>query len=305
MTRVLVTGAGGHLGRALVAGLVACGHEVISLCRRSPAAVPPGPSHRIVRGDLADALADLPAADAIVHAAAATHLDPSLRAADYARSNVCGTVNLLDYAARVGCRSLIMLSTLSVYGRIGAEVLDEDVAPEQPNLYGRSKRLAEEVLLDCDGAADIVCLRLPGVTGPGDHRAWLGRCLLTLYRDEPLHFANGDASFNNIVDISELTRLVEHLLARPADGRRSLVNVAAEAPVPLVELLTAMRDATGSRAPLIDDGPRTPCFRIDTARLRDEIGFVAAPTMDQALRFVRADQAAGRAPAAAAMAGAP
>jgi len=291
MSRVLVTGAGGHIGRALVADLAGRGHEVISLYHRTPPPLPAGPSHRLIRADVADDLAGLPPSDWVIHAAAATHLDPTLSAADYARSNVCGTLNVLEHARRVGAQGIVLLSTLTVYGRIETGRLTEATEPQAANLYGRSKRLAEEILLDAEGKLDVVCLRLPGVTGPGDHRAWLGRTLLALYRGEPVHFASGDRPFNNIVEISELNRLIRHLLAQGPARRRCLVNVAASEPLPLASLLAAMRAAAGSPSPLHDDGPRLPCFWIDTERLQRDLDFRPATTLDQAMQFVRSDLA--------------
>ncbi|PYQ40144.1 MAG: hypothetical protein DMF77_19275, partial [Acidobacteria bacterium] len=83
MTRVLVTGATGFIGSALVPRLVQAGYVPRLLARRSPSPVPPPPVEVMV-GDVTDgdmlrvALADV---SAVVHMAAATsagRLDPAV-----------------------------------------------------------------------------------------------------------------------------------------------------------------------------------------------------------------------------------
>lgn len=70
MTAVLVTGASGTLGTALVAGLANRGHDVRALVRRTPAGFPP--AVQVVRGDVrkpADLAQALTGAKTVIHAA--------------------------------------------------------------------------------------------------------------------------------------------------------------------------------------------------------------------------------------------
>ncbi len=288
MSRILVTGAGGPVGRHLVADLLARGHAVTGLHHRAPPPRPAGDRHRCLQADLRRPLDPAVEADWVVHAAAVTHLDPSLTASDYARTNVDGALHLARHVERGGIRGVIFLSTLSVYGSIAAACLREDEEPRSPNLYGRTKRLAEEILLDLPADRDVLCLRLPGIAGPGDFRAWIGQALLALRDGRPVTLANADRPFNNLLEVGELGRLVDHVVREGAGGQH-VVNAAATAPEPLGEILARMRTLCGSRARLVDQGRRQPSYWIDTGRLERVTGFRPAPTRIQVARFVHAN----------------
>jgi UDP-glucose 4-epimerase len=138
--RALVTGAGGFLGRHVVAALLARGHEVRAMVRPAarledlgwPAAV------EVFRADLRST-PDLERAfegvDVLVHLAAAHGGGEDLQFA----AGVAGTERLLDAMARAACRRLVLASSFSVYD-FGATrgTLDEDAPLHRPpELYGR------------------------------------------------------------------------------------------------------------------------------------------------------------------------
>lgn len=288
MSRVLITGAGGFIGRLLVADLLARGHHVFSVHHRKPPTLPTDDRHRNLQADLRSPL-DLPTdIDWVVHAAAVTHLDPTLTATDYARTNVDGALHIARYVDQAAVRGVIYLSTLSVYGSIAGSCLRETEEPRSPNLYGRTKRLAEEILLDLPDNCDVLCLRLPGITGPGYFRAWIGQVLQALHDDRPVTYVNGDRPFNNLLDAGELNRLVDHVIRSDPIGHH-VVNAAATAAEPLSEILMRMRELCGSRSELVDDGRRPPSFWIDTSKLEQITGFTPDSTRRQISTFVDAN----------------
>ncbi|HEU5324244.1 MAG TPA: NAD-dependent epimerase/dehydratase family protein, partial [Methylomirabilota bacterium] len=149
---VLVTGPAGFLGRALVPRLLADGHAVRALVRRSA----PGLTHArltAVTGDVLDAASvdrAVAGADAIVHLATASAREGS----DVARAvNVDGTRHLLEAARRHGVRRFVFTSTISTTrARMGP--------------YGRTKRVAEEMV--ASSGLDWVTLRPSLVYGSVD-----------------------------------------------------------------------------------------------------------------------------------------
>ena len=152
MTRVLVTGATGFIGSALVPRLVQAGYVPRLLARRSPSPVPPPPVEVMV-GDVTDgdmlrvALADV---TAVVHMAAATsagRLDPAVAY----RVNVGAATALVGACRRAGAR-LIVLSTQHVY-------------LPAPGLYGRTKRMADRIFRE--SGLPVTILRPSLVYGSG------------------------------------------------------------------------------------------------------------------------------------------
>lgn len=170
--KVLVTGASGFIGTALVRLLADAGHEVTALVRR-PAAVPPMRGVQVVVGDLglAEGLSEVTAhiqtADAVAHLAA-LRKDWGIPAAQSHRVNVTSGVTLLQRAQRV--RRFLFVSSVGVHGySTGLPIAEE--SPLAPyDSYGASKVAAERGLRQAAAARDasLVVVRPGIVYGPGD-----------------------------------------------------------------------------------------------------------------------------------------
>jgi uncharacterized protein len=124
--KVVLTGASGLLGPALVASLRADGHDVVRLVRREPA----GPGE--ARWDPAAGTVDpaaLTGADAVVHLAgvglASRPWTPAHRRA-VLDSRVQGTTTIAKRVAEHGVRTLVSASGVGYYGNPGDQVVDEE-----------------------------------------------------------------------------------------------------------------------------------------------------------------------------------
>ncbi|HEX6978359.1 MAG TPA: NAD-dependent epimerase/dehydratase family protein [Alphaproteobacteria bacterium] len=174
MTRVLVTGGTGFVGRRLVRALIAGGYTV-RLATRAVMA-PPRPDVEIVpvgpigsRTDWREALSGV---EHVVHAAAMVHV---MRPADgderaFHEVNALGTEALARAAAFSGVRRFILLSTVKVLGEeSGDRPLRDDDPPRPHDAYARSKYEGEERAAGAAVGAgmELVVLRPPLVYGPG------------------------------------------------------------------------------------------------------------------------------------------
>ena len=147
--RVLVTGAGGNLGRVLAPALAEAGHEPVLMDFREIET-----PYEAVQGDArdrADVLGAVRGADAVVHAAAlhGVHLAQYSRD-DFWDLNVAGTHNVYSAALERGVEKVLLCSTMGIYGedvRGAGEppVITEDLALDPSDFYGFSKKLCEEI----------------------------------------------------------------------------------------------------------------------------------------------------------------
>lgn len=120
--RILLTGAAGFIGSAIVDLLAAAGHEVVGLDLLIPQAhavlSEPPPGTRI--GDVRDRnlVAELMnGVDAVCHQAAMVGLGVDLAdTPDYMSHNVTGTATVLSAAAAAGVRTFVQASSMVVYG---------------------------------------------------------------------------------------------------------------------------------------------------------------------------------------------
>ena len=99
--------------------------------------------YSFVHGDIRDAeLLDtiVPGVDSIVHFAAESHVDRSVRDSGiFVETNVLGTQRLLDAALRAGGKRFVHVSTDEVYGSIAEGSWDEQQPLEPNSPYSASK----------------------------------------------------------------------------------------------------------------------------------------------------------------------
>ena len=150
---VLITGAGGNLGRALVPALVEAGHTPRLMDFR-----PLETAHPFIQGDVRnadDVRRAVAGMDAVVHAAAlhGIHLR-NWAPHDYWAINVTGTFNVYEAARAAGVTQLVLCSTMGVYGASAQPpadtwgVVTEELPCLPTEIYGVSKRLCEELARD-------------------------------------------------------------------------------------------------------------------------------------------------------------
>ncbi len=160
--RVAVTGAGGVLGRGLVASLLSHGHGVAGVARHRPESWPSAAD--FVAADIRDAAAvrrAITGADVVAHRAWAKSLTPNDRISH--QVNVDGTVNVLEAIAETGTGRIVFASSAHVYGAATGPASEpatehDDTAPTSPD--GVDKAQVERMLAD-SGAHWVATHRLP------------------------------------------------------------------------------------------------------------------------------------------------
>jgi UDP-glucose 4-epimerase len=147
--RILVTGSAGHLGEALVRTLQRLGSDVVGLdLVDSPFTNEVGSI-----ADRAQVKRCMQDVDAVIHTATLhkPHIATHTRQ-DFIDTNLTGTLNLLEAAVSVGVAAFIFTSTTSALGGAltppaGAPAVwvTEDTTPVPRNIYGVTKRAAEDL----------------------------------------------------------------------------------------------------------------------------------------------------------------
>lgn len=165
--QVVVTGAGGFVGRELVARLLAQGHGVAAI-DSAAGGIPAGA--RVVAGDLGDAAVRAKAlaggCDALVHLATVPGGAAEADLAASRRINVDAMYDLLLEAGAVGNRPrVVYASSIAVLGDpLPAQV--DDATPLSPKMiYGGHKAMMEHAvaMFSNRGLIDGVTVRLPGI----------------------------------------------------------------------------------------------------------------------------------------------
>jgi dTDP-glucose 4,6-dehydratase len=152
--KILITGARGFIGSALARRLINEGkHEIVAFARptsnMSELRLASNPSFKIQYGDMLGDISGLcEGIDMVVHFAAKTHVDHSIKdATSFIMSNVVGTSRLLEEANRQKVKAFITISTDEVYGQILQGSYDESAPINPRNPYAASKAGADAITL--------------------------------------------------------------------------------------------------------------------------------------------------------------
>jgi dihydroflavonol-4-reductase len=231
MSRTLVTGATGFLGRHLAAQLRERGDHVIALCRGiDPALTALGVEIR--RGDVLDAASVRAAAegcDTLYHCAGKVSRLPE-DAEELYRIHVDATKITLDAARAAGIKRVVLASTSGVVAvtKDPDEVRNEQAETPMDLLacwpYYRSKLFAEKAGLDRSGPGfEVLAVNPTLLLGPGDERgSSTGDVVKFLEKKVPFVPAGG-LSF---VDARDAAAAMILAMERGRAGERYLISAA-------------------------------------------------------------------------------
>ena len=307
---ILVTGATGFVGRALVQRLLAEdeSRRVAVAVRRGGQQWPERVLPRVT-GDLepsTDWSVALGGVSAVVHCPARVHVMSDTAAdplAEFRRVNVQGTLNLARQAAAVGAQRFVFVSSIKVNGeatQLGRPFTADD-APAPLDAYGVSKMEAEQGLreLSAQTGMEVVIIRPTLVYGPGV-KANFAAMMRWLRRGIPLPLG-AIHNQRSVVALDNLVDLIVTCLSHPAAANQTFLVSDGE-DVSTTELLQRMGHAMNRPARLIPVpaglltqaaallGKRNVAQRlcgslqVDIQKTRQLLGWNPPLTLDQGLK---------------------
>eukprot|EP00164_Ancoracysta_twista_P008200 GFYU01011790.1.p1 GENE.GFYU01011790.1~~GFYU01011790.1.p1 ORF type:complete len:378 (+),score=116.10 GFYU01011790.1:92-1135(+) len=252
LTKVLVTGATGNVGNAIVKLLISEEkYHVTCLVRKVEAAekILPVTSDRLllVKGDITD-IASVKSAvegkDLVFHAAGL----PEQFAQDekiFTEVNVNGTINVLTAAKEAGVKRAIYTSTMDVFYAAPNGVLKEDVIDtnDKPTAYERSKQQASrEAEKIRESGLDLVHVNPSAVYGPNPVQTGINEIIIrTLTNDMPACLPGGV----DLVYVEDVAKV--HLLASDISKVKSgEMFLAGSGNLSVKEFVTKTIDISGN-----------------------------------------------------------
>ena len=304
---VLVTGGAGYVGSVLVPKLLAAGHRVavldLFIYGDTLGAVADHPGLRQVRGDLRDAAAvgdALQGCDSVIHLACISNdpsfeLDPGLGKS----INHDAFRPLVRAAKAAGVERFIYASSSSVYGIKEDAEVTEDLELEPLTDYSKFKALCEEELLAerAPGFAVLV-LRPATVCGYSPRlRLDLTVNILTNHavNNGKIRVFGGSQKRPNI-HIADMTDLYLHCLAAPAEAIDGKIFNAGYENHPVMEIAEMVRDVVGGVPIEVVPTDDLRSYHVNSDKIRRDLGFAPAHTIEQAIGDLRDAFRAGEVP---------
>ncbi|MEU3957021.1 dTDP-glucose 4,6-dehydratase [Streptomyces achromogenes] len=304
--RLLVTGGAGFIGSHFVRTLLDGGypgHETSRVTvldkltyagRRDnlPAA---HPRLEFVRGDICDPelLARiLPGHDAVVHFAAESHVDRSVRSAsEFVRTNVAGTQALLDACLAAGTERFVHVSTDEVYGSIaeGSWTEDHPLLPNSP--YAASKASSDLLVraFHRTHGLNVSITRCSNNYGPYQHPEKLIPLFVTnLLEGLPVPLYGDGRNVREWLHVDDHCRAVALVLDRGRPGEVYNVGGGDERTNrEVTERLLALCGADWSRVRHVPDRKGHDLrYALDDGKIRAELGYAPRIPFERGLADV-------------------
>ena len=291
--RVLVTGAFGFIGTAVVSRLILVGHEVVALTHRSlEEPVPASPASEVIRADVRNVQSvrmAVSSVDAVCHLAALARVRQSFeRPAYYWQVNALGTRILVDTLAAKAAEGgqparFIQASTHAVYGAPQRQPIPEETPLGPVSPLGRSKAYAEDAVAAAakTGAFGAVCLRIFNVGGATagrtdtDQTRIIPRTLAVAADQAAALEVNGDGrTIRDFVHVEDVASAFLAALAACRPGACAVYNVGAT-PASVLDVVEVAKQITGRPIPVIHNPPKPEPRTItaDTARICRELSW--------------------------------
>lgn len=311
-TTILITGATGFVGHALVMRLAQSDHPIdVVACQRKPPSRPWPANVKAVSIDHlgmdTDWTTALSGVAVVVHCAARVHThsqDTVDCQAQFRQVNVDGTLQLARQAAQCGVKRFIFLSTVKVHGETSLPGLP--FRPEDPpgatDPYGMSKHEAEQGLqaISHDTGLELTVVRPTLVYGPGV-KANFATMMQAIADGIPLPLAAVNDNRRSLLALDNLVDLLITCIDHP--GAANQVFLASDGhDLSTAELLQRLALAMGKQARLFSVPPVVlrwganalgkgrmaqrllESLQVDIAKNRTLLGWTPPVNVDEGLR---------------------
>ncbi len=301
--RALVTGATGFIGSHLVSELRVRGWEVVCLTRRAVIADDLGIT--CFRGDLLDPGSLDLTQERMGHIDALFHLGavlPSrtapIESSVFVEANGASTLRLLDSAVRIGAKSFVYLSSVSVIGKPEESPVNEAHPLNPPHPYALGKlwgELACEMMRKGKGFK-VTSLRVASPYGPGMPRgSVLPKFVQDVLQSKDIAWQGSGKRTQDFVHVRDVVKAcllaasTEHPMVYNIGSGKSISMKALAMLV--VKLTTGCKSkASAAGTPDPQDDYR---WKLDIRKARDFLGYKPSMHLEQGLidfiDFIRAD----------------
>tara|TARA_B110000046_G_C13018213_1_gene409820 strand:- start:1491 stop:2351 length:861 start_codon:yes stop_codon:yes gene_type:complete len=173
--------------------------------------------------------------DCLIHCASAI---PSENLSDkkMMNTNYYGFKKLVSQLIKNGCKKIIFISTMSVYGKINVSRVDLNTETKPIDSYGYSKLKSEQYLikLNKEKKIDFFVLRLPALVGKNSNHNFISKVLKKIKNKDALIYSNPNLKFNNFIHVKNLSQIIIKLIK--FRGSR-ILNLASTNPIKLKNII--------------------------------------------------------------------
>ena len=215
------------------------------------------PDYKLYRGDICDRnlvnkIFKNHEINCVIHIAARAGVRPSLEdPLEYVRSNIEGTINILEAMRINNVKKIVFASSSSVYGNCKAEKFTEDLKVTEPiSPYAATKSACEQFLYTYSKLYDMqaLCLRFFTVYGPRQRPDLAIRKFIELIeQDKPIPVYGDGTTMRDYTYIDDIVNGIMSAIDYDKTPYE-IINLGGGSPVTLNEMITTIEKVMGKKA---------------------------------------------------------
>ncbi len=312
--RILVTGGAGFIGSNYVRSLLNTRQEVFIVNldlltyagnRDNARDFDALPNYRFVHGDIVDrdlvtSLLKQHDIEAVVNFAAESHVDRSIAGAEaFIRTNVSGTLAMLDAARAHGVKKFLQIGTDEVYGSLGPEGFFTEETPYHPNNpYSASKAGADLLALSYQRTfgLPVVITRTSNNYGPYQFPEKLIPLMITnALTGQPLPVYGDGQNVRDWIYVEDNCRALDFVLNNGKVGE--IYNIGSSSEKKNIEIVNLLCESIDARLGLSGDKSTKRLitwvedrlghdrrYATDSAKIEGELGWRNEVSFEEGMR---------------------
>lgn len=236
--KLLITGSGTLLGNSIACDAKKKKYDIIASYRNTYPKNLKKKNITTIKLDLKKKINLNLQIDCLIHCASAIPSD-NLSKKEMIDTNYYGFKKLILQLIKNGCKKIIFISTMSVYGEIKDSKVNLKTKTKPSDSYGGSKLKAENLLkkLEKDKKIKFCILRLPALVGKNSDYNFISKVLKKIKKNDIVTYSNPNLKFNNFIHVKNLTEIILKMI----DLKKSKIfNLASTKPMKLKNIIDYM-----------------------------------------------------------------
>jgi nucleoside-diphosphate-sugar epimerase len=283
---ILMTGSEGFVGSVLKKKLLESQYQIYCLVRNNKQ-LKDIKNLKYIKSDISKEInAPNKKYDVILHCAAQSP-NPNIKRNNYLKDNIEATKNIIRFAKKNEIKKIIFLSSISIYGKINSNFIDEKSKITIPDKYGESKLICEQ-LLNCElKNFSSLSLRLPGVIGKRSVRNWLTRILYAIKHNRKIKVFNKGSLFNNTIHVEELCKFLVKMIKMEFKNHQ-VICLSTKNPITIERIIKLFMDNFNFKTSNLKYiKQKKKSFLINHSRAKKFFKYTPSSTKDSILRFIK------------------
>ena len=263
MYNILVTGATGFLGSAVVEALLVSNYRVLAVGRKKNGLISDksfqNPKFSFLRYDILDKnfinkIKSIDTINTIIHLAAEVPNATDQNLEKYLRGNVLLTQSLLSIANELNVSKFIYSSTGSIFSRKPDNYpINEDSSPYPLNYYALTKFCAEKTIEIEVGKSQLkaVVIRFPIIYGKNNHTSIVDMIYREAVGNSPIELFGEGKFLRNLIYINDAVDVILKSIKFEPKNQFEIMNAGSPNSESIIAIARIIKDLTKSKSKIV------------------------------------------------------